>query len=127
MVVQKSEAKNITELLKELFKMHGFESEVYEDWVIPNGSDYAMKGIINYDKDKELTIPESYYQKIKALISNEPLDKEMHWFTFFYANLNGLDNYAEVLQENIKNIKLETKQSLLCLASIFGFEKVIVS
>ena len=191
MIVKKKEAQNITQLLKELFKTHGFESEEYEGWIIPKGTDYAMKGywypeatqttgqltievfvnseiimvesfagigesdneklksafssfvyhdfptlllsiwskesdevlieqwkigehnyrvylgkkgIINYDKEKELTIPESYYSKIKTLISNEPLDKEMYWFTFFYANLNGLDNYAEVLQENIKKV-----------------------
>ena len=44
MIVKKNEAKNVTELLKELFKTHGFESEEYEEWIIPEGSDYAMKG-----------------------------------------------------------------------------------
>ncbi len=58
MIVKKHEAKSVTELLKELFKAHGFESE--------------------------------------------PLDKEFHWFNVLYANMNGLDNYAEILKDNIK-------------------------
>jgi hypothetical protein len=44
MIVKKKEAQNITQLLKELFKTHGFESEEHEGWIIPEGSDYAMKG-----------------------------------------------------------------------------------
>jgi len=189
MIVQKKEAQNITQLLEELFKTHGFESEEHEGWIIPNSSDYAMKsywyptatettgqltievfinsemiivesfaglgeseveklknafasfihhdfsmllsslwnknidsnkrelweigektyevssgeqGVINYDKEKKLEIPTSYSERIKRLIHQEPLDKEFHWFTFFYANLNGLDHSAEVLKDNIK-------------------------
>ncbi len=196
MVIKKNEAQIITPLLVELFKTHDFESEEYEGWVIPNGTDYAMKGywypqatentgqlsievfinsemimvesfsglgesdqeklknafasfvhhdfailllgvwnkkftsitqeswqigeenylaylgeegIINYDKEKTLEIPPSYLQEIKTLISQENLDKEFHWFTFFYANLNGLDTSAEVLKDNIKWIAGETK------------------
>jgi len=45
MIVKKNEAQNITELLKELFKTHGFESEEHEGWIIPKGSDYAIRGI----------------------------------------------------------------------------------
>jgi hypothetical protein len=44
MIVQKNEATEITELLKELFKTKGFEIEEYDGWIIPNGSDYAMRG-----------------------------------------------------------------------------------
>ena len=189
MIVKKNEAQNITQLLKELFKTHGFDSEEHEGWIIPTGSDYAMKGywypsatettgqltievfinsemiivesfaglgesekeklknafssfihhtfsallsslwgkdralvqqevwqigeeryavykgeqgVINYDKEKKLEIPESYSTRIKALINKEPLDKEFHWFTFFYANLNGLDRSSEVLKSNVK-------------------------
>ena len=188
MVIEKHKAELTTEWLKELFKSEGFESEIYEDWVIPNGSDYAMKGywypeatettgqltievfinseiimiesfsgqgdttherlkqafasfvyhdfsvlleaiwaknsgvttelwevgtekftayignkgIINYDKTKELIIPNSYFERLKNLIVNEPLTQETHWFTLFYANLNGLDNYAEILKDNQK-------------------------
>jgi hypothetical protein len=200
MIVKKKEAQNITQLLKELFKTHGFESEEHEGWVIPEGSDYAMKGywyptatettgqltielfinsemimvesfaglgesemeklknafasfihhdfsvllgsvwgkeststkkelwtignksyeafigtqgIINYDKVKQLDVPLSYKERIKALISDEPLDKEFHWFTFFYANLNGLDSSAEVLKDNIKWISGENSLTAL--------------
>ena len=189
MIVKKNEAQNIIQLLKELFKTHGFDSEEHKGWIIPKGSDYAMKGywypsatettgqltievfinsemiivesfaglgesekeklknafasfihhdflalisslwkkenrsikkelwtigeecyevylgeqgIINYDKEKKLEIPESYSTRIKALISKESLDKEFHWFTFFYANLNGLDRSSEVLKSNVK-------------------------
>jgi hypothetical protein len=196
MVIKKNEAQMITPLLVELFQTHGFESEEYEGWVIPNGTDYAMKGywyphatettgqltievfinsemimvesfsglgesdqeklknafasfvhhdfavlllaiwskeattitqeswqigeenyiayigtqgIINYDKEKTLEIPPSYSQEIKSLIQQESLNKEFHWFTFFYANLNGLDTSAEVLKDNIKWIAGETK------------------
>lgn len=196
MVVKKNEAQMITPLLVELFKTHGFESEEYEGWVIPNGTDYAMKGywypnatettgqltievfinsemimvesfsglgesdqeklknafasfvhhdfailllgvwnkkstsitqeswqigeenyiaylgeegIINYDKERTLEIPPSYHQEIKNLIEQESLNKEFHWFTFFYANLNGLDSSAEVLKDNIKWIAGEKK------------------
>ena len=200
MIVKKKEAQDITELLKELFKMHGFESEDYEGWVIPKGSDYAMKGywypmatdttgqltieifinsemiivesfaglgdtekeklknafasfvhhdfsilllslwgkevgsikkefwsvggdkyevyigeqgVINYDKEKKLDIPKSYTQTIQELITHEPLDKELHWFTFFYANLNGLDTSVEVLKDNIKWITGEKSVTAL--------------
>ena len=200
MIVKKNEAQNITQLLKELFTTHGFESEEYEGWIIPNGSDYAMKGywypmatettgqltielfinsemviiesfaglgesekerlknafasfihhdfllllsslwgkevgstkkdlwhigdhkyeayigeqgIINYDKEKKLEIPKSYSEAIKQLITQEPLDKEFHWFTFFYANLNGLDSSAEVLKDNIKWIAGEKSMTSL--------------
>lgn len=189
MIIKKSEAQGISELLKELFRTHGFESEEYEGWIIPKGSDYAMKGywyptatettgqltieifinsemiivesfsgigeseqeklknafssfvhhdfsvlllsiwlkestdikeeiwtvgeqrykaylgnqgVINYDKEKILEIPTSYAEEVKSLLLAEPLDKEFHWCTFFYANLNGLDSSAEVLKDNIK-------------------------
>ena len=188
MVIDKNKAELTTGLLEELFKAEGFESEIYEDWVIPHGNDYAMKGywypeatettgqltielfinsemimvesfsgqgesnqerlkqafssfvhhdflvlleaiwakesgvttelwevgkekfrayignqgVINYDKTKELTVPNSYSERMKALIVNEPLNRDFHWFTFFYANLNGLDNYAEILKDNQK-------------------------
>ena len=189
MTIKKNEAQPTTQLLVELFKTHGFTSEEYEGWIIPQGSDYAMKGywypmatettgqltieifinsemimvesfsglgesaverlknafssfvhhdfsvlllsiwnkeansitkehwkindkiyeayigtqgIINYDKEKTLEIPITYNERIKTVISDEPLDKEFHWFTFFYANLNGLDSSAEVLKDNIK-------------------------
>ncbi len=194
MIVKKNEAKSVTELLKELFKTHGFESEEHEEWIIPEGSDYAMKGywcpeatestgqlsievfinsemimvesfagigesgaerlkdafssflhhssvaflravwgveskevkieqwhvgaekytayighqgVLNYDTSKKLEIPARYAEKIKELISSEPLDKEFHWFNVLYANMNGLDNYAEVLKDNIKWISGE--------------------
>ena len=200
MIIKKNEAQAITELLIELFKTHGFESEEYEGWIIPNGSDYAMKGywypnatqttgqltvevfinsemimvesfsglgesdkeklknafssfvhhdfsvlllclwnkesttikqetwtigeqkyraylgnqgVINYDKEKLLEIPTSYSQQIKALLSAQSLDKEFHWLTFFYANLNGLDNSAEVLKDNIKWISGEKELKAL--------------
>jgi len=190
MTIKKNEAQPTTQLLTELFKTHGFISEEYEGWIIPQGSDYAMKGywypmatettgqlsieifinsemimvesfsglgesaierlknafasfvhhdfyllllsiwnkestekikkerwkikdtlydayigtqgIINFDKEKILEIPSNYNEHIKTVISNEPLDKKFHWFTFFYANLNGLDNASEVLKDNIK-------------------------
>ena len=189
MNIKKNEAKNITQLIAELFKTHGFESEEHDGWIIPNGSDYAMKGywypeatevvgqltielfvnsemimvesfagmgereeerlknafasfvhhsfhtflfaiwgveskevsrenwvigdenyevylghkgVMNYDKEKMLEIPSSYDSKIKELISSEPLSSEFHWFTFFYANLNGLDTQAEILKDNVK-------------------------
>ena len=189
MVIEKRKAEYITSLLEELFKKHGFVSEIYEDWIIPEGSDYAMKGywypeatettgqltielfinsemiivesfsgqgessqerlkqafasfvyhafsvflmaiwgkesdevsteiweigeskfraymgnrgIINYDKVKELIVSEGYNDKVKEIVLDEPLNREFHWFTFFYANLNGLDNYAEVLKDNSK-------------------------
>jgi len=191
MIVKKEEAQTISELLKELFKTHSFESEEHEGWIIPEGSDYAMKGywypeatdnagqltievfinsemiivesfsgqgltnkdrlknafssfihhlflsllealwkkksleikkdtwtinneeyhvyignqgVINYDKTTSLILPSSYTSCIKKIILNEPLEKSHHWFTFFYANLNGLDNYSEVLKDNIKLI-----------------------
>ena len=44
MIVKKNEAKKITQLIKELFSEHGFESEEHDGWIIPKGSDYAMKG-----------------------------------------------------------------------------------
>ena len=44
MIIKKNEAKEIIELLKELFKTKGFEVEEYDGWIIPNGSDYAMRG-----------------------------------------------------------------------------------
>ncbi len=191
MIIEKRRAELTTELLVELFKTEGFETEMYEGWVIPNGNDYAMKGywyaeatettgqltieifinsemimvesfsgqgesskirlqqafssfvhhdfsvlleavwdketqavskeeweikgeryyaylgtkgIINYDKSKQLTLPKSYDERLKKLIEDEDLNQEFHWFTFFYANLNGLDNYAEVLKDNQKLI-----------------------
>ena len=200
MIVKKSEAQGISELLKELFKTHGFESEEYEGWIIPKGSDYAMKGywypnatettgqltveifinseiiiiesfsglgesdqeklknafssfvhhdffalllclwnkestiikqdiwtigeqnytaylgnqgVINYDKEKILKIPTSYSKQIKALVSTQSLNKKFHWFTFFYANLNGLDCSAEVLKDNIKWIAGEKELKAL--------------
>lgn len=200
MIVKKNEAQNITELLKELFKTHGFESEEHEGWIIPKGSDYAMKGywyptatqttgqltielfinsemiivesfaglgesekeklknafasfihhdfsilllslwgkeigsikkelwsigeyqyevyigeqgVISYDKDKKLEIPTSYSEAIKRVITQEALDREFHWFTFFYANLNGLDSSAEVLKDNIKWIAGENSVTAL--------------
>ena len=189
MIVQKNEAQAVVELLKELFKTHGFETEEHEGWVIPEGSDYAMKGywyaeatentgqlsielfinsemvmvesfagigdtaverlkqafasfvhhsfptflqaiwgkksdkvskeiwtigtecyeayigiqgIINYDQSKELIVPESYLSKIKEKILNEKLENEFHWFGLFFANINGLDTYAEVSKDNVK-------------------------
>ena len=194
MIVKKNVAKNSTELLVELFKTHGFESEEHEGWIIPEGSDYAMKGywypeatentgqltievfidsemimvesfagmggseserlesafvsflhhsaptfllavwgiastkvetqswsvgseiytayignqgVLNYDKTKVLEIPDNYQEKVKALILSESSDKSFttkafHWFNVFYANMNGLDTYAEVIKENIK-------------------------
>jgi len=189
MIVKKNEAKNITQLIAELFKEHGFETEEHDGWIIPKGSDYAMKGywypeatenvgqlsielfvnselimvesfagmgenestrlknafssffyhsfhnflmaiwgvdskevkeeewlvggttyrvylgnqgIINYDKETQLKIPNSFNTKIKLLISSENLENEFHWFTIFYANLNGLDTHAEILKDNIK-------------------------
>jgi len=188
MVVKKSDAKEISELIKELFKTKGFEVEEYDGWIIPKGSDYAMRGywypeatestgqlsievfinsetimvesfagmgengverlkdafasfvhhsfptflsvvwglereevkkekwmvgsksytvhigeqgILNYDK-KPLVIPSTYMEKIKELIGSEPLESEFHWFNIFYANLNGLDTYAEISKDNIK-------------------------
>ncbi len=188
MIVQKNEATEITELLKELFKTKGFEIEEYDGWIIPNGSDYAMRGywypeatdstgqlsievfvnselimvesfagmgksgverlkdafasflhhsfptflwavwgidskevkkeswsvgsenysayigtqgVLNYDK-KTLVIPETYKEKIQELIVAESLEGEFHWFNIFYANLNGLDTYAEISKDNIK-------------------------
>ena len=44
MIIKKNEAQNITGILIELFKTHGFESEEHDGWIIPKGSDYAMKG-----------------------------------------------------------------------------------
>jgi len=194
MIVKKDIAQNSTELLVELFKTHGFESEEHEGWIIPEGSDYAMKGywypdatentgqltielfidsemimvesfaglgesaserlqsafgsflhhsaptfllavwgivssevetqswsvggetytayigkqgVMNYDKTKELEIPASYQEKVKELILSESSDKAFatkvfHWFNLFYANMNGLDTYAEVIKDNIK-------------------------
>ena len=189
MIVKKNEAQSVTELLKELFKTHGFESEVYDEWIIPEGGDYAMKGywypevtestgqlsievfinsdmimvesfsgmgenaverlknafasfvhhssaaflqavwgveskeitteqwdigaekyiayighqgVLNYDASKKIEIPARYAEEIKELISSEPLGKEFHWFNVLYANMNGLDNYAEILKDNIK-------------------------
>ena len=189
MVIEKHKAELVTTLLEELFKTHGFKSEIYEDWVIPEGSDYAMKGywypeatdstgqltielfinseivmvesfsgqgesnkerlkqafasfvyhtfpvffvavwgkesdavsteilkigdseftvyignrgIVNYDKSKELIISEGYDKRVQEIILDESLDREFHWFTFFYANLNGLDSYAEILKDNSK-------------------------
>jgi len=200
MIVKKKEAQQITQLLKELFKTHGFESEEHEGWIIPKGSDYAMKGywyptatettgqltievfinsemimvesfaglgesekeklknafasfihhdfsvllgsvwgkestsiqkeswtigntnyeayigtqgVINYDNTKKLDIPLSYKERMKAVILDEPLEKEFHWFTFFYANLNGLDTSAEVLKDNIKWIAGEKSMTAL--------------
>jgi len=189
MTVSKNEAQHTTELLKELFKTHDFETEEHDNWVIPKGKEYAMKGywypeatentgqlsieifidsetiivesyagignsaveklksafssfvyhafptllmalwdkgsdevkvqswklgeedyqvylgnqgIINYDKEKPLILPAKYSKKVQSLISSEALDKEFHWFTLFYANINGLDNYVEVLKDNTK-------------------------
>ena len=189
MIIKKNEAKNITELIAELFKIHGFKTEEHDGWIIPEGSDYAMKGywypeateqvgqltvelfvnselimvesfagmgegehdrlksafssfmhhsfhvflfaiwgveskevqkenwsvdsdsyvayighqgIMNYDKENSLEVPSSYSSKVKALISSENLENEFHWFTLFYANLNGLDTHAEILKDNIK-------------------------
>jgi len=189
MTVSKNEAKNTTELLKELFKTHGFETEEHDGWVIPEGKEYAMKGywypeatettgqlsieifinsemvmvesyagigtsaieklksafssfvyhafptllmalwdkdsdevkvenwnfsekkyqvyignqgIINYDKENLLSIPAKYTERVQELISKETCIKDFHWFTLFYANINGLDNYAEVLKDNLK-------------------------
>ncbi len=65
------------------------------------------QGILNYDRSKELEIPARYSEKIKELIVSEPLDKEFHWFNVLYANMNGLDNYAEILKDNIKWIEGE--------------------
>jgi len=188
MIVKKNEAKEIIELLKELFKTKGFKVEEYDGWIIPEGSDYAMRGywypeatentgqlsievfvnselimvesfagmgesgaerlkdafasfvhhsfpvlcsaiwsfnskeikteswkigsntytahigsqgILNYDK-KALDIPNTYKEKIKELIISESLDNEFHWFNIFYANMNGLDTYAEISKDNIK-------------------------
>ena len=188
MIVKKSEAKEVTELLIELFKVKGFEVEEYDGWIIPNGSDYAMRGywyaeatentgqlsievfvnsemimvesfagmgesaiarlkdafssflhhsaptflsavwqvdsdevkkenwlvgsdnysvyigsqgVLNYDK-QALEIPETYMKKIKELIVAEPLTAEFHWFNIIYANMNGLDTYAEISKDNIK-------------------------
>jgi len=194
MIVKKNVAKNITELLAELFKSHGFESEEHEGWIIPEGNDYGMKGywypeatentgqltievfidsemimvesfagmgedeeqrlqnafssflyhsaptfllavwgisstevetqswsvgsetytvyignqgVMNYDKTKELEVPSNYQEKVKELILSESSDnvfttKVFHWFNVFYANMNGLDTYAEVIKDNIK-------------------------
>jgi hypothetical protein len=188
MIIEKSDAKEIIELIQELFKTKGFESEVYDGWVIPNGYDYAMRGywypeatestgqlsievfvnseiimvesfagmgksgverlkdafasfvhhsfpaflsaiwgvaseevaeeswkvgderyrayigtqgILTYDK-KALVIPSTYKEKIKELIVSESLEGEFYWFNIFYANLNGLDTYAEISKNNIK-------------------------
>ena len=70
-------------------------------------------GVINYDKNKSLELPLSYSKQIKSMIINEPLNKEFHWFTFFYANLNGLDTSAEVLKDNIKWIAGEKELKIL--------------
>jgi hypothetical protein len=200
MIVKKNEAQSITGLLKELFKTHGFESEEHDGWIIPKGSDYAMKGywypnatettgqltievfinsemimvesfaglgeseveklknafssfihhaftvlllsiwnrkstsivmerwtigselyevyigtqgVVNYDKSKKLELPRTYSEKIKALVSDEVLNKPFHWFTFFYANLNGLDTASEVLKDNIRWIDAEKGLSSL--------------
>lgn len=189
MIVKKNEAQTITDLLKELFKTYGFESEEYDGWIIPEGNDFAMRGywypeatentgqlsievfinsemimvesfagigesiaarlksafssflhhsfpvlllavwgkesevvkseewqvgdkvyqayignqgIMNFDKEKKLQVPNKYSERIKALICSETLDKEIHWFNFIYANMNGLDTYAEALKDNIK-------------------------
>ncbi len=194
MIVKKNVAQNITKLLVELFEAYGFESEEHEGWIIPKGSDYAMKGywypeatentgqltielfidsemimvesfaglgeseeerlqsafgsflhhssptflmaiwgiastkvdihswsvgsetytayigkqgVINYDKTKELEIPVNYQEKVNELILSELSDKEFttkafHWFNLFYANMNGLDTYAEVIKDNVK-------------------------
>jgi len=189
MVIKKNEAKSITQLIAELFKTYGFEFEEHEGWIIPQGSDYAMKGywypeatevvgqltielfinserivvesfsgmgedeterlknafssfiyhsshiflsaiwgveskevkvekwlvngveyqayignrgVMNYDKERELEIPNSYEQKVKETICSEPLEEKFHWFTMFYANMNGLDTHAEILKDNIK-------------------------
>ncbi len=40
MIVKKNEAQSVTELLTELFTTYGFESEVYDGWIIPNVGDY---------------------------------------------------------------------------------------
>ena len=189
LIVKKNEAKNIIELLRELFKTAGFEVEEHDGWLIPEGSDYAMKGywypeatevvgqltielfvnsemimvesfvgmgdvekerlknafssfvhhsfhtflfaiwgvksneveeenwmidgknyraylgnrgVMNYDRETMLEIPSSYARKIKELIVSEPLSKKFHWFTLFYANMNGLDTHAEILKDNVK-------------------------
>ena len=85
-------------------KSNKIESEIWEI-----GEDKFMvyignQGIINYDKTKELTLPNSSANRIKEIVLNEPLNREFNWFTFFYANLNGLDNYAEILKDNQKLI-----------------------
>lgn len=200
MIVKKKEAQNIIGILIELFNTHGFESEEHDGWIIPKGSDYAMKGywyptatettgqltievfinsemimvesfaglgeseqeklknafssfihhdftvlllsiwnrdsssiikeywkigdnsyevyignqgVINYDKSYSLEVPQSYKERVKALILDESLDKQFHWCTFFYANLNGLDSASEVLKDNIKWIKAESALSSL--------------
>ena len=189
MIIKKNEAKNITQLITELFNTHGFKTEEHDGWIIPEGSDYAMKGywypeatevvgqltvelfvnselvmvesfvgmgdgenarlksafssfihhsfhlflfaiwgveskevqkehwsvgsesyvayighqgIMNYDKENLLEVPSSYSSKVKALISSENLENEFHWFTLFYANMNGLDTHAEILKDNVK-------------------------
>ena len=194
MIVKKNIAQNSTELIVELFKTHGFESEDHEGWIIAEGSDYAMKGywypeatentgqltielfidsemimvesfaglgesaserlksafgsflhhsaptfllavwgvassevqtqtwsvgsetftayigtkgVINYDKTKALEIPSNYEEKVKELILSESSDKAFtskayHWFNIFYANMNGLDTYAEMIKNNVK-------------------------
>jgi len=189
MIIKKNEAKNITQLIAELFKTHGFKTEEYEGWIIPEGSDYAMKGywypeatevvgqltielfvnsemimiesfaglgdtemeqlksafssfvhhsfhtflfaiwgvesqdvkkehwrvgeeaytayighqgIMNFDKENTLEVSSYYDSKVKSLIVSESLANEFHWFTIFYANMNGLDTQAEVLKDNIK-------------------------
>lgn len=189
MIIKKEEAKSIVILISELFKTRGFEVDEHDGWVIPKGSDYAMKGywypnatenvgqltievfmdsemvmvesfagmgeseevrlreafssfvfhsfhvflfavwgeaseevscqewevmgvkyqayigqqgILNYDRENLLEVPSSYNEKMKGVIGSEKLEKPFHWFTLFYANLNGLDNQAEVLKDNIK-------------------------
>ena len=188
-MIKKNEAKNITQLIAELFKTHGFNTEEHDGWIIPEGSDYAMKGywyaeatenvgqlsielfvnsemimvesfagmgesesarlknafssfvyhsfhtflmaiwgvnakevrterwsigsqvymayigehgILNYDQSNRLEIPVSYEAKIKELIVSESLSNEYHWFTLFYANMNGIDRQAEILKDNVK-------------------------
>ena len=44
MIVKKNEALTITQLLEELFQTHGFEFETYNEWIIPTGTEYGMKG-----------------------------------------------------------------------------------
>jgi hypothetical protein len=194
MIMEKSDAKEISGLIKELFQTKGFNSEEYDGWIIPEGSDYAMRGywypkatestgqltievfinseiimvesfagmgesgierlkdafasfvhhsfptflsavwgvsseevteeswvvegkqykayigtqgILTYDQ-KALRVPSSYKEKIKELLLLEPLDTEYSWFNIFYANLNGLDSYAEVSRNNIKWTKGES-------------------